>query len=380
MVRDPSGTVRRRRALPRAAALLLVAVPALASAQHLEPKRMIDGVDPRGCAPAPIVHRAAEPRKPNADAQRFTALGFEAALAGDRRSARDVFEQAAALDPFDERIAYHLARAHEELGEREGAVREYCRYLALAPNAPDTAAVRERITRLTGEMREQPTPARRAFDEGLAAYDAGDYRHAVERFSRAIDAAPRSGEAYFDRALAHAALGNRSSAATDLRAYLKIEPAADDAAPVRQSLRALDVRTKSVPAAMFLGIVPGAGQLYTGHPWRALLVLGAFAGAIDWSQTQTLLQVPCSYPGSWPSGGSCVTTHLPHYDAGLYAAGGILVGASLLAAFEAHATHRAARTPLLEPSHRRSARFEWGAPGLAVAPSGAAAIVFPIKF
>lgn len=381
MVRRQSHPNARARIRARAAAaLLLLAVPTVASAQRLELKRAIQGADPNGC-PNAEVHRAAGPRKPNAEAQRFAALGFEAALAGDRRSARDVFEQAATLDPLDERIAYHLARAHEELGEREGAIREYCRYLALAPSAPDTAAVRERITRLAGDAREQPAPERRAFDDGLRAYDRGDYRGAVVSFTRAIDASPRASEPYFDRALAHGAAGDRPAAASDLRRYLQLEPSASDSAGVRQTLRALDVRVKSVPAAAALGIVfPGAGQLYSGHPWQALLVLGAFAGAIDWSQTQTLLAVPCGAPNSWPSGtgSGCVTNHLPHYDAGLYTAGGILVGTSILAAVQAYATHRAARTPLMEPP-RRMAGLALGMPTLAFGPAGARLVV-PLHF
>lgn len=380
MVRRQSHPNARTRARTRAAALLLLALPTVASAQRLELKRTIQGADPRGCPNAAEVRRSAGPRKPNAEAQRFAALGFEAALVGDRRSARDVFEQAATLDPLDERIAYHLARAHEELGEREGAIREYCRYLALAPGAPDTAAVHERIARLAGDAREQPAPERRAFDDGLRAYDRGDYPGAVANFSRAIEASPRASEPYFDRALAHGAAGDRSAAASDLRRYLQLDPLAPDSAGVRQTLRALDVRVKSVPVAAALGILPGAGQLYSGHPWQALLVLGAFAGAIDWSQTQTQVAVPCGTPHSWASGtgSGCVTNHLPHYDAGLYTAGGILLGTSILAAIQAYATHRAARTPLMEPP-RRVAGLTLGMPTLAFGLEGARLVV-PLRF
>ena len=42
-----------------------------------------------------------------------------------------------------------LARAYEELNERPAAVREYCRFLALAPQATDAADVRARIAALS---------------------------------------------------------------------------------------------------------------------------------------------------------------------------------------------------------------------------------------
>jgi Flp pilus assembly protein TadD len=63
------------------------------------------------------------------------ALGHEAAIVGDHRQARDVFVDAARLSPGDERIAYQLGRTYEELGERSNAIREYCRFLALAHRA-----------------------------------------------------------------------------------------------------------------------------------------------------------------------------------------------------------------------------------------------------
>src|SRR5262249_42393267 len=121
---------RLLRALPVAVALLPMVGPR-AGAQQLPVKRTLSAASTLPC-PAPP-SGTAPARSDSPDVRRLMALGHEAAIVGDHRQARDVFVDAARLSPGDERIAYQLGRAYEELGEKPNAIREYCRFLALAP-------------------------------------------------------------------------------------------------------------------------------------------------------------------------------------------------------------------------------------------------------
>src|ERR1044071_9850637 len=113
---------------------------------QLAPKRTLAATSTLPCpAAAPNVIPS---RKDSPDVRRLMSLGHEAAIVGDHRQARDVFVDAARLSPGDERIAYQLGRAYEELGEKPNAIREYCRFLALSPQASDAPDVRTRVTAL----------------------------------------------------------------------------------------------------------------------------------------------------------------------------------------------------------------------------------------
>src|SRR6187402_802506 len=90
-----------------------------AGAQQLPPKRALSATSTLPC-PAPTAGVVSS-RNDSPDVRRLMALGHEAAIVGDHRQARDVFLDAARLSPGDERIAYQLGRAYEELGERPNA-------------------------------------------------------------------------------------------------------------------------------------------------------------------------------------------------------------------------------------------------------------------
>ena len=101
-----------------------------------------------GCTPiqTPRPPTAAQRRQARDLAQR----GQQAAILGDRVVARDQLRLAARLDPTDPDLAYQLARAEESTGARTEAAKEYCRFLALAPDAPDAADARARVADLVG--------------------------------------------------------------------------------------------------------------------------------------------------------------------------------------------------------------------------------------
>jgi tetratricopeptide (TPR) repeat protein len=269
------------------------------------------------------------------------ALGHEAAIVGDHRQARDVFLDAARLSPGDERIAYQLGRAFEELNDRPAAIREYCRFLTLAPQASDAADVRTRIGALTAPAGGGATVADQAtssFRTGLSHLDQRRWREASDAFGRVIQTLPRAAEAYYDRAIALAELDQRDAAVRDLEQYLVLRPTAEDEAAVRQRIGALRGPTWNSTTALVTGIaLPGLGQVYTSRPWIGLGV-AALAGTSlyfafmkkDEQEIRDYSVIIPGFPEIINIDTVTVTKH-PYYAAGL----SVFAAATVGAAFEA---------------------------------------------
>jgi tetratricopeptide (TPR) repeat protein len=270
------------------------------------------------------------------------SLGHEAAIVGDHRQARDVFVDAARLSPGDERIAYQLGRAYEELGEKPNAIREYCRFLGLTPNATDAPDVRTRISTLTASANGAPTAGDQAantFRVAVSYLDQRRWRDAADTFGRVIQALPRAAEAYYDRGIALTALQERDAAVKDLEQYLALRPAAEDQAQVRAQIDVLRRPTWSTSTALVTGLVlPGLGQAYTSRPWMGLGV-AAVAGtslffALQSKEEDEIRDYTVKIPG-FPDiiniDTVTVTKH-PYYAAGLAAFTTLTIGAAFEAA------------------------------------------------
>src|SRR5690349_6696550 len=169
-------------------ALILAGVGAMSRSANaqLMPKRTLAATSTLPC-PA-VVPNVVASRNDSPDVRRLMALGHEAAIVGDHRQARDVFLDAARLSPGDERIAYQLGRAYEELGERPNAIREYCRFLALAPQGSDAPDVRTRIAALAAPAGSSAAadPTGTAFRAGVAHFEQHRWREAADAFGRVI--------------------------------------------------------------------------------------------------------------------------------------------------------------------------------------------------
>ncbi|MGH7718584.1 MAG: hypothetical protein ACREON_07060, partial [Gemmatimonadaceae bacterium] len=108
-------SIRTHATCGAAAGVLLALLAVRAPAQTLTLKREVPIQAGATCKPAsPIA--APSPARAR-EARELSALGQQEAITGDHRSARDLFRRAATLDARDATIAYHLARAHEALGE-----------------------------------------------------------------------------------------------------------------------------------------------------------------------------------------------------------------------------------------------------------------------
>lgn len=88
-------------------------------------------------------------------------LGAAAALLerrGDHAAALEFAERAIALAPDTAQAQRVAGDAAQALGRRDRAVQAYSAYLALAPGAPDRAAVAARIEALRGDLTVPPPP------------------------------------------------------------------------------------------------------------------------------------------------------------------------------------------------------------------------------
>lgn len=270
---------------------------------RLTPKRTLTVGPAPGCEVVPP-GQAVAARRDNAEARRLAAAGQEASLVGDQTAARDAFQRAAQLNPGDERIAYDLARALEELSDSTRAVNEFCRYLTLSPAGREAADVRDRLMRLV------PTAKQRAADNvqaqfrlGLSFFDDGRYESAVKAFDDVVRDAPKSPEGYFNRGIARAARGDRAAAMQDLEQYRINAPTVDDRVDVG---RAIDVLRRPVysPAGAFArSLMPGIGEFYVGHSLRGVLVLvasgvGAAMAVTQQTSTET---IPYTDPNGFPA-------------------------------------------------------------------------------
>jgi tetratricopeptide (TPR) repeat protein len=255
---------------------MVAAVPIDAQTLPLRRSPVSERPAPRCPAPA----RATPPSAADRDrARRLTTLGHEAALTGDTRAARDLFLQAAHLNPTAEDVAYHLGRAYEALGARADAVRQYCRYLALAPSGADAADVTERIGQLAPAV-ALPDQAAAQFRAGLDHFDRRRYREAQRAFTSALVSAPEWDAAYYNRALAYAADRQPERAVRDLEKYLELVPETRDRPSIVRQIAALRRQALVPSAALTRGLLlPGLGQHYTRRPVLGVIILGAVGGA-----------------------------------------------------------------------------------------------------
>ena len=271
------------------ASLLLLATPLctlIAQAQARPPlKRGLPVVAPRAACAGPAAPARAVTAQQRRQARELGQRAQQSAILGDRSAARDQLRQATLLDPSNPELTYQLARAQEALSANDEAVVAYCRFLALAPNAPESAEVRERLTTLGRST--QTTVSERVltpFRNGVTAYEAGRYAQAATAFGNAITLQPDWADAYYDRALANALQGQRERAIADLQQYLRLRPEAEDRAAVIARINGLRGGPLSPTAALGLGLViPGAGQMYTGRRVFGVLTLAAAGGALAYA-------------------------------------------------------------------------------------------------
>jgi len=322
--------------------LLACGVPLAAQTQSGAPRESLKQ-STLSAPQAPVCTTVTRPGAPTAEQRRsardLAQRGQEAAILGDAAGALAQFRQAASLDPTDPDLAYQLARAYETAGAGADAAREYCRFLALAPNAPEASEARERA-RTLAPPRPDPSfvEATRAFNLGVTAYERGQLVQAETHFTSAIARHSTWAEAYYDRAVVRVATGDRFGAVDDFNHYLQLRPEAPDRLDVVARIGTLRQPVLSPGQALSLGLViPGGGQFYARRPVRGVLSLVGVTGAIAaaFYQKTNVVTVDTTFTGpfgtTYPGTVKHSEKQRPYLVPGALAATGIL----FLSAFDA---------------------------------------------
>ncbi len=325
-----AGRVRAHRVL----FLCLLLIPTALRAQDLVPKRVLSDTRVAACAAPSAVMQISPDDRQRADA--LLSAGQQAALVGDQASAQVLFSEAARLDPTNPEIAYHLGRAREDAAERESALQEFCRFLALAPESPDAAEVRQRIAGLTETFAATVTAEiTEQFQNALVFYDRGEYLSAEVGFTYITGQNPSVREAYFNRALTRLALQRQSQAIRDLEQYLELAPGAADREQVIERIATLRAATIAPTVALTRGLlVPGLGQYTTRRPALGAAVLGLVGAATYVALRQETVTRADTFPVEFgePEIVPFTETVRPHLGEGLFVAAAV----TLFAAAEAY--------------------------------------------
>lgn len=284
-------------------------------------------------------------------ARDFVSRADQAAILGDTASALANLRRARSTDGADPDLAYRLARLYESGAAADSAVKEYCRFLSLAPASPDAADARERVSALAKPSNDPAIDSANAhLQRGLRAYEQVRMHDAESEFSRAIDLQPAWADAYFDRGLARELQGDRDQALSDFEVYVRLKPAADDRQAVNTRIASLRRVSYSPGQAFALGlIIPGAGQFYTRRVGWGVALLAATGGAIGYALAEQTKITTREQTATDPFGNSYTYTatfqgkQRPGLVPGLAAAGALDVIGAIEAAVFAHQRNSAQR-------------------------------------
>lgn len=309
----------------------LIAGPRSMDAQSLSPKRQLASNSPQGCA-ALVIPVVNTPGGDDAETRRLISAGQEASLQGEHQAARDAFAQAAKRSPNNAILAYYLGREHEFLTASTDAVKEYCRYLQLSPNARDKDEVQGRIVRLVpASQLAQVDEAKANFSSGVALLERRQYTAADSIFGSIATKLPNAPEPYYNRALSRAARGERALATQDFQRYLDLSPNPADRTAINAAVARLQDRVFGTGQALGSGIaLPGLGQMSTGRPFLGLAVMGVVVGATVWglSEKQGFEIATFLDPFGNPYVDSLPRTTRPNFVIAASAAGALWAGAA----------------------------------------------------
>jgi tetratricopeptide (TPR) repeat protein len=267
----------------------LLCISNVAGGQQLAPKRTLAATSPQGCAALlPQTSSQTGSSVDDAETRRLIGAGQEASLQGEHVVARDAFAQAAKRSPHNALLAYYLGREHETLNANNDAVREYCRYLQLSPNARDADEVQGRIVRLTPRSQlAQVDEARANFSSAVALLERRQYVAADSMLGSILTKLPNSPEPYYNRGLSRAARGERTLAMQDFQKYIDLAGNPSDRNAITAAMARLQDRVFSTSSALSSGLaIPGLGQMSTGRPLYGVGVLGAVAGVLFWGMAE----------------------------------------------------------------------------------------------
>ncbi len=320
-----------------------------ASAQQLAPKRALAAAAPQGCATlfTPL-STLGGPSTDDTETRQLMSAGQEASLQGEHTTARDAFAQAASRSPHNALLAYYLGREHEFLSSSTDAVKEYCRYLQLSPNARDADEVRGRIVRLVPRSQLALVDEARAnFSSGVALLERRQFIAADSMFGSITKQLPNEPAIYYNRALTRAARGERALATSDFQKYLELSGNPPDRSAINAAVARLQDRVFGSGQALGSGLaLPGLGQMSTGRPFLGVAILGAVTGAVIWGMTkeQGFEVATFQDPFGNPYIDSLPRTTRPNFTIAAATAGLLWAGSAVEAMSYARRTHARAES------------------------------------
>ena len=343
------------------AGLVCLTIASRVGAQQLPPKQTLAATAPTGCATfAATAPFSSSAPGDDAETRKLIDAGQEAALQGEHAAARDAFAQAAGRSPSNPVLAYYLGVEHEALGNATDAVREYCRYLQLAPGARDADNIRGRIVRLSPSSElSRIDEARARFRSGVALLERRQYVASDSIFSAVAVQLPNAPEPYYNRGLARAVRGERTAAIQDLEKYLELSGNPADRVAIRGAMTQFPDRVFSSGQSFASGLAfPGMGQMSTGRPVLGLLALGTVVGAAVWglSEREGVEVRTFRDPFGNTYIDSLPTTSQPNFGVAAAAVGVVWAGAAVEALQYARRTRARAESIIqIGPGERRVA-------------------------
>jgi tetratricopeptide (TPR) repeat protein len=251
----------------------MLAVPAVAHGQ--EPLRP----GPTQARTRPVCSPLRPPAAANdvdrGRARELAQRGQQAAILGDGSAALRALLDASALDPSAADLAYQLARVHETLRDTASAVREYCRYLALAPMSSETREVVDKLWALSPPTLDRLIDLPLAiFHVGVAAFYRGDLPAADSAFTAAIASDSTWADAYYNRARVRQSAGDAFGSRADLAKYVALNRDANTRAAGLTEPSGTGPRFYDPLATLGMGaVIPGGGYFYTQRPVRGVLTM-----------------------------------------------------------------------------------------------------------
>jgi len=209
-------------------------------------------------------------------------------ILGDFERVAALLAQATELDHQSADLAYRRASILEDLDDIDGAMREFCRSVALGVESVGIFDADLRLDSLSELVRLRiPEVAQEWFREGLIQTDDSLYTEAIASFTGAIDEAPEWAIPLYNRAIVYEHVGLVQEGLADFRTYLTyltVDPETAYAIIVSERIGLLEGAASVVPpspvGALVLGVVPGMGHYYTARPKAGTLTLAAAGGAV----------------------------------------------------------------------------------------------------
>ena len=153
-----------------------------------------------------------------------------------------LWQRAVEVDPTNVEAWGNLARAHEQQGENETALRATCQVAGLTANSRQRRDALQKASEL--RYRQLPEEATSQFRVGLGLAQQSRWEESRSAYDEAIRLAPNWGEPLFNRALVYEATSSFQESIADLRRYLVLEPMDPERPRILDKINALEVQQR----------------------------------------------------------------------------------------------------------------------------------------